>query len=48
MSYIWFFLGVIVGQSLVVMASYIGEILKDRREEIEEHERFKDELHRTR
>ncbi len=45
MSYVWFLIGVVVGQGLVVWASYLGEMLKDRREELE---RFKNELHRTR
>ena len=45
MSFLWFFLGVVTGQGLVVLAVYIGERLKVRREELE---RFKNELHRTR
>lgn len=48
MSAIWFLLiGFVLGQFAVVFAGYLGELLKDRREELEESERFRNELHRT-
>ncbi len=53
MSFAWFLIGVAVGQGMFVFACFLGELLKQRREELEEFEklhileerRYKDELH---
>ncbi len=48
MSAIWYVLiGFVLGQGSVVLAGWFGEILKDRRTELEDAERFRNELHRT-
>ncbi len=47
MNCVWFLLGVVVGQGLVVLAGWIIEVFKTRREETEAELKraFKNELY---
>ncbi len=52
MNFAWFVIGVVVGQAMVVLAGYLGELLKERREELEQieslkmlEEKWRNELH---